>query len=171
MSPEITPEERAEILAEWKRVCAEPRPKPRQPWGCATFLIAAALFLAVPQLPLPPWLQTMLRWILGLAIVLGLFLQFALVSSKYSHDSQRAREAIDWLAANQDTTDAAARRRHAAALLRYAITDDDGPATSETFDPDEARKRLGAHLPYVLAVERLLVEEKLMSWNVFGDAR
>ena len=164
----ITPEERAAILAEWQRLAAEPRPKPRQPWGCAVVVIGILLFLVVPQMPLPGWLQTTLRWILGFAIALGGFLQLALVSSKYAHDSDRTRESLAWLAANQETADPAARRRHAVTLIRYAITDDDGPTTSGTFDPDEARKRLGAHLPYVLEVDRLLAAEKAVSWKVFG---
>ena len=61
--PVLAPEERAAILAEWDRLRAEPipPPPPRQPYGCATLLIAVALFLLVQQLPrltgwaLPSW--------------------------------------------------------------------------------------------------------------------
>jgi hypothetical protein len=164
----ITPEEREAVFAEWRRLAAEPRPRPRQPWGCAVVVIAVLVFLFAPQLPLPGWLQTTLRWMSGFGIALGLFFQFGLVSSKYSHDSRRANDSIDWLAASQDTTDSIERRRHAVTLLRYAITDDDGPTTSSTVDLDDARKRLGVHLPYVLAVDRLLAEEKAAGWKVFG---
>lgn len=168
MIPEttLTPEERAEILAEWKRLAAEPRPKPRQPWGCATFFVATLLFLVVRQLPLPPWLQATLLWILGLAIAGGFFFGVFVGSGKFAHDSARANESIDWLAANPDPGDTAARRRHAVTMLFYSSISDDGPTTSSTFDPGEARKRLGPNLPYVLAVERALAADD-PHWKVF----
>ena len=157
------PAERGEILAEWDRLIAEPRPTPRQPYGCATFLISTCLFLAVQQTSsLPSWLRFALLTILGLAIAGGLFFQFALASSKYHYDSARARESIEWLAANPATSDAAARRRHTVTMLRYSETSDDGPTTSGTFDVAQARERLGAHLPYVIAVERALIAEGRM---------
>ena len=158
---QIDPAERAEVLAEWDRLIAEPRPAPRQPYGCATFLISTCLFLVVQQMSsLPSWLRLALLIILGLAIAGGLFFQLALASSKYHHDSARARESIEWLAANPATSDAAARRRHAVTMLRYSVTADDGPTTSGTFDPAHARERLGAHLPFVIAVERALIAEQ-----------
>lgn len=156
---EVTPEEREAVLAEWRRLAAEPRPKPRQPWGCATFLIATLLFIVVRQTPMAPWLQTTLSWIVGIAIAFGLLAALFLGSGKFAHDAARANASIDWLAANPGTTNAVARRRHAVTLLFYSVTTDDGPTTSGTFDPDEARKRLGAHLPYVLAVGDVLAEE------------
>jgi hypothetical protein len=166
---EITPQEREAILAEWRRLAAEPRPKPRPPWGCATFLLAALLFMIVRQTPMAPWLQTTASWILGILIAFGLLAAFFLGSGKFAHDAGRANASIDWLAANPDTTDRAARRRHAVTLLFFSVTTDDGPTSAGTFDPDEARKRLGAHLPYVLAVGDVLAEENAQ-WRVFSKA-
>ena len=162
----ITPQEREAILAEWRRLAAEPRPKPRPPWGCATFLLATLLFMVVRQTPMPSWLQTSLSWIAGIAIALGLLAAFFLGSGKFAHDAARANASIDWLAANPGTTDVVARRRHAVTLLFFSVTTDDGPSTSGTFDPDEARRRLGAHLPYVLAAGDVLAEENAQ-WRVF----
>jgi hypothetical protein len=163
----ITPEEREAILAEWRRLAAEPRPKPRPPWGCATFLLATLLFMIVRQTPMPSWLQTTLSWVLGILIAFGLLAAFLLGSGRFAHDAARANASIDWLAANPGTADAVARRRHAVALLFFSVTTDDGPSSSGTFDPDEARKRLGAHLPYVLAAGDVLAEENAQ-WRVFA---
>lgn len=171
---ELDAAERAAILEDWARLAAEPRPAPRPPYGCATFLIALALFLLIPQLPrvtgwdLPPALRTTVLVILGLAIAGGLFFSFALASSKFHHDSARAHESIEWLAAHPDTSDAAARRRSAVSLLYYSVISDDGPSTSGTFDVDRARQRLGAHLPYVIAVERFLAAERGL-WKAFSE--
>ena len=165
----LTAEEREAVFREWRRLAAEPRPKPRQPWGCATFLVATLLFLVVRQTPMAAWLQTTLSWIAGIAIAFGLLAAFFLGSGRFAHDAARANGSIDWLAANPDTTDWAARRRHAVTLLYFSVTTDDGPSTSGTFDPDEARKRLGAHLPYVLAIGDMLAGENAQ-WRVFSKA-
>jgi hypothetical protein len=167
----LTPEERAEVFAKWRRLCAEPRPKPQRPWGCATFLIATLLFIVVRQTPMAPWLQTTLSWIVGIAIAFGLVATFFLGRGRLAHDSARANASIDWLAAHPDTTDWAARRHHAVTLLFYSVTTDDGRLSSRgTFDADDARKRLGAHLPYVLAVGDVLAEENA-EWRVFSISR
>jgi hypothetical protein len=167
--PRLTPEEREAVLAEWRRLAAEPRPKARPPWGCATFLLATLCLIVVRQTPMPPWLQTTATWILGFLIALGFLAAFFLGSGKFAHDAARANGSIDWLAAHPHTTDWAARRRHAVTLIFFSVTTDDGPSTSGTFDPDEARKRLGAHLPYVMAVGDVLAEENAQ-WRVFSKA-
>jgi hypothetical protein len=169
---QLEPAERAEILAEWERLRAEPRPRARPPYGCATVLIATVLSLLVWQVPrLAGWappssLQSAVLAILALLIAGGLLFHLFAGSGKFAHDCLRASEAIEWLAANPGTSDAAARRRHAVTLLFFAVTADDGPSTSGTFDAGRARTRLGAHLPYVLAAERVLVEERGL-WAIF----
>ena len=173
---ELGPDERAEILAEWNRLRAEPRPSSPPPYGCATVIIATALLLLVLQLPkltgweLPSALQDVAAAILLLAIAGGLFFSLFVGSGRFAHDSLRANGSIEWLAAKSGTSDAAARRRHAVTLLFFAVTADDGPHMSSTFNSDQARARLGASLPYVIAVERVLVEERGL-WTVIDAAR
>jgi len=166
----LTPGERAAILAEWDRLAGEPRPKSRPPYGCATFLMATALFLLVHQLPklgwtLPPTLQTILLWALGIVIAGGLLLGLFAGSGIFAGAAVRAEESIAWLAGHPATSDATERRRHAVTMLYFALVSD-GPTTSGTFDPDPVSRRLGENFSYVVAVERALVEERRM-WPVF----
>ena len=169
----LDPAERTALLAEWDRLRAEPRPRARPPYGCATVLVAGVLLLLAWQLPKltgwapPPAFQPVVVAILTLAIAGGLLFGLFAGSGKFAHDCLRASEAIGWLAANPGTSDSTARRRHAVTLLFFAVTADDGPSMSGTFDPGQARARLGAHLPYVLAAERLLTEERGL-WAVFA---
>ena len=50
------------------------------------------------------------------------------------------------------------RRRNAVALIYYTVVWE-GPTVASTLDPDKSREKLGASLPYLLAVERVLVQE------------
>jgi len=174
MNMEPDAAEREAILAEWIRLQDEPAPRSRQPYGCVTFLIALALLLAVTQLPklfgwaLPPSVLTVAQAILGLAMVVGLFFGVFVGSGRFAHACARAEDAIQWLEADPGTGDAAERRRHAVTLLFNAIVSD-GPSTSGTFDAGKVRPRLGANLPYVLAVERVLKEERGL-WPVFIES-
>lgn len=170
---ELEPVERAAIVAEWERLRAEPRPPALQPYGCATFLIATALFLIVSQMQkLTGWqLPRPLEWavlvVLGLGIAGGLFVGIFVGSGVFGRAAERASAAIDWLEANPGSSHPEERRRQAVALLFNAVVSD-GPSTSGTFEPDRARERLGANLPYVLAVERALAEERGL-WVIFGE--
>jgi hypothetical protein len=161
---EFTPAERAAIASEWRRLSAEPRPTNPRPYGCATFLVAGALFLALPSLvkalgqamPEPLRLAIMAALVLALAggFVVGVFFG----SGVYGRAAVRARAALDWLAANPDSSDADERRANAVALVYYTVVWE-GPTVATTHDPAESRGKLGTALPYVLAVERVLVEE------------
>lgn len=163
-APEPGPEERAAIVAEWKRLAAEPPPENPRPYGCATFLIAAALLLFLPKLlDLPGWklpeaLRLVLLAVLGLALAGGFFVGVFVGSGVYGRAHARAREALSWLAANPESTDAAARRRNAVALIFNTVVWD-GPTVSTTIAPAQSRERLGASLPYVLSVERVLAAD------------
>lgn len=170
---ELEAAERAAIIAEWERLRAEPRPPAPPPYGCATFLVAAALLLIVPQLlklagwELPRPLELVALVVLALAMAGGLFVSIFVGSGIFGRASNRANAAIDWLEANPGLGDPEERRRQAVTLLFNAVVSD-GPTTSGTLDSDRARERLGANLPYVLAVERALVEERGL-WVVFGE--
>ena len=172
--PEVTSTERAAIVAEWKRLAAEPPPTNPRPYGCATFLLAGALFLGLPpffkvlgwDLPEPLRLIIMAALVLALAggFVVGVFFG----SGVYGRAVVRARTALDWLAANPDSPDAEARRANAVALIHYTVVWE-GPTVATALDLAEARSRLGAALPYVLAVERVLAED-LKVQAVWGRA-
>jgi hypothetical protein len=170
--PEPGPDERAAIVAEWKRLAAEPPPANPRPYGCATFIIAAVLLLGLPKLldatgiRLPRPLGPILLAILVLALAGGFFVGVFMGSGVYGRAHARARQALDWFAANPGSPDAQERRRNAVALIFNTVVWD-GPTVSTTIDPAQARERLGAQLPYVLAVERVLAEE-LKVVPVFG---
>ena len=162
--PDLTPAERAAIVAEWERLAAEPHPTNPRPYGCATFLIAGAVLLGLPpvvnalawKVPEPLRLVVMAVLVLTLAggFVVGVFFG----SGVYGRAVVRARAALDWLAANPDSPDANERRRNAVALIYYTVVWD-GPTVSTTLDPTESKGKLGAALSYVLAVERVLAED------------
>jgi hypothetical protein len=162
--PELDAAGRAAIVAEWKRLAAEPPPTNPRPYGCATFLVAAVLLLGLPRLleliglKLPQPLGAVLLVILVLALAAGFFVGIFVGSGVYGRACARAQEALAWLAANPESKDAEARRHNAVALIFNTVVWD-GPTVSTTIAPAQSRQRLGANLPYVLAVERVLVAE------------
>jgi len=161
----LEPGEHAAILAEWQRLATEPPPVNPRPYGCATFLVAAALLLLVPKIldqlgiSLPQPFGFILLATLVLALAGGFFVGVFVGSGVYGRAHSRANAALDWLASHSDSDDAAERRRNAVALLQYTIVSD-GPTTAVTIDIAKARERLGAGLPYVVAVERALRAER-----------
>jgi len=173
--PALPTAERQAIAAEWKRLQDQPPPPARRELGCMTVVIAAVLFLAGPYLlrwlgiDLPPGVKIVVSVLLGLAILVGAFFSLILVSGRYAHDHRRAETALDWLAQNGTGESAEERRAHAVALLYYAYCVD-GPTTTNTIDFEEARKRLGDALPYVLTVERALRADQKI-YPVFTDSK
>ena len=152
--------ERAAILAEAQRLRAEPSPTDRRGMGCLTALGAGVVLLALP--PLSKWLGwpqsigQFLFWPLIVLLALGLFVGLFLTTSRYSRASGRFHEALAWFEGNPGVRDAEARR-HAVALVCYRVINDDG-GLAQVIDVDEAKEILGGDLPYVAAVERVLVE-------------
>jgi hypothetical protein len=163
--------ERAAIVAEWQRLAAEPPPTNPRPYGCATFLLAAALLLGVSALSrmtgyeLPQPLGTILSGLLVLILTGGFVVGVFFGSGVYGRAAVRARAALDWLAAHPDAADSDERRRNAVQALYYAIVSE-GPTTASTFDLAQAKEKLGASLVYVSAVEEVLVAE-LGGWRIF----
>ena len=160
----MEPEERTALVAEWRRLAAEPKPVSPRPYGCATFLVAAAFLLLLPKLAdltgftLPEPLRLGLLFVLGIALVGGFVVGVFFGSGVYGRAAVRAREALDWLAADAGTGEAEARMRNAVALLHYAVVWE-GPTVAQTVDPAAARTRLQLNLDYVLQVEQVLIEE------------
>ena len=167
--PAFTVEQRDAIVAEWRRIAAEPPPLNPRPYGCLTVIVSIALFVLLPLTgikPPPPW-GTVLLVVFGLALAGGLFVGVFVGSGVHGRAALRAMAALDALAADP-APDEAARLRHAVALIAHAEVSD-GPTTSGTIDIAAAKQRLGANLDYVVAVEQVLAEE-IGALRVFIDA-
>lgn len=158
---EFDASERAAILAEAQRLHAEPLSTDKRGIGCLTVIVSGVLLLALPPLARryhwPPLVGEFLFWPLAIVCALGFFAAFLLTTSRYSHASARVREALAWFASHPGMRDAEARRHAVALVCFHAINDDGGMAT--VIDVDEAKKVLGEHLHYVVAVERVLAGE------------
>lgn len=158
-TPAFTAGQREAIVAEWRRIAAEPPPRNPRPYGCLTVIVTIALFMLLPLTgvkPPPPW-DTVLLVVFGLALAGGLFVGVFVGSGVHGRAALRATAALDALAADP-APDEAERLRHAVALIAHAEVSD-GPTTSGTIDIAAAKQRLGAKLGYVVAVEQVLAEE------------
>ena len=171
----ITTAERRALSAEWQRLQNEPTPPDRRAIGCITVVVTVALGAAGPPLArlagfdLAQSLRIGATIVLALAFLAGLFMALFMGSGKFARDSQRAGAALEWLAAHGTQADAEERRRQAVSLLYHAYCSD-GPSTVTTLDFEEAWRRLGEALPYVIAVERALrVDQKI--YPVFTDSK
>lgn len=166
--------ERQALWAEWQRLQNEPAPSDRRAAGCMTVIIAVALAAAGPALArlagfdLGQSMRIGATVVLVLAFVAGIVMAF-LGSGRFARDSQRAKEALEWLATHGADADPDERRSRAVSLLLHAYCTD-GPTTTATFEFEEARQRLGDSLPYVLAVERALRADHGIDL-VFTDAK
>jgi hypothetical protein len=169
---EFDAQEKAAILAEGRRLLAERPPFNPRPYGCLTFVVAAMLLVALPQLSkglgwmLPQPFGKIVVGVLVVALVGGLFAGIFLGSGVYGRAASRASASLEWLAHPPGVTDPDARRRHAVTLVLNAMVTD-GPTTTGTLAIDEARAKLGENLQYVVAVERVLAAENL-SYGHFG---
>jgi len=162
--------DRQALVAEWNRLSGEPPPPDRRSVGCMMVVLAIAGFIATPfvvGLLGGKAVPRAMLWIWGAVLLAGAFMSLVLTSSLYSRYAARAREAIDWLAANGEGGDPVARRNMAVSLLFHAYCSD-GPSTSTTFDFEEAKPRIAAALPYVMEVERCLAID-LKIYRVFTD--
>lgn len=150
--------EQAAIRDEAQRLLAQPPPADRRGIGCITVVGAGLLLLLLPplskRLGWPPLVADVLFWALAIVLALGLFAAVFLTTSRYSQASSRAHEALAWLASHADARDAKAQR-HAVTLICYHTINDDG-GQAQVIDIDEAKATLGAALPFVIVVERVL---------------
>ena len=161
-APSIDAQERAAIVAAYRRRAADWKPRSPQPHGCLTLIVAVLLFLVsgplVQGAGWPGWVATVLAVVAVLAGIAGFFVMGARVVPE--SPEQRAESAIVALGVGTPL-DGATRREHAVALLFHAY-DIQGPTMRSTFDFEAARTRLGAALPYLLAVEQVLDEAGLV---------
>ena len=166
--------ERQALSAEWQRLQNEPAPPDRHAIGCMTVVVAIALATAGPPLvrlaglDLAQSLRIGAGIVLGIALLAGLLMVF-MGSGRFARDSQRAGQALEWLAAHGAGGHPEERRRQTVALLccAYCV---DGPSTVTTINFEDARQRLGDALPYVLAAERALRVDRSI-YPVFTDSK
>ena len=168
--PVFDADERATIVAEWRRQEAEPRPRSLKDHGCLVIVVAAVLAVAGPAIARA----------LGAADSRGLTGAFGIAAGVLALTGiglrlfgdrglrwavGRTDEAVAYFRAQGAGGAPDERRRHAVTLVlraEYAS----GPGTSTVFDPAKVRGELGAALPYVMAVERVLRGE-VKAWPVF----
>lgn len=164
----IDAQEREAIIAAYRKRIADWQPLDLHPYGCLSILAALLLFgVSGPLIAhfgtyLPGWSSTALLVISVLAGVIGFFM----MQSRVVRESPEGRSEQAIVALGGMALDAVARRDEAVALLFHAY-DFRGPTVRSTFDFDAARARLGTQLEYVLAVEQVLHDAKLMTYPVF----
>ena len=166
--PVIDAEESAAIVAAYRQRMADWQPRSLQAQGCLTLIVAVLLFGAsgalVRAAGWPGWVEVVLSGVAVLAGIIGFFVMGARVVQE--SPEKRTEQAIIALGSGTPLDDAT-RRGHAVALLFHAF-DVHGPTMRSSFDFEAARTRLGAALPYVLAVERVLDEAGLVgAYTVF----
>src|SRR5262245_57197574 len=92
----IDEEEKAAIIAALRSVRAEPPPFNPRPYGCLTFLVAAALLVLLPQLPkwfgwaLPQPFGQVIFVVLVIALAGGFFVGTFIGSGVYARAHSRA---------------------------------------------------------------------------------
>lgn len=152
--------ERAAIVAEWKKVSAEWKPKDYYGVGCVCLLAGAVIFLGLPKLVsmFPLLLPVWLKGLVALAAVVLALGGFILMGSRklQASPADLATRAAEALASGRQ--DADAKRTSAVTILFHAY-DFRGPTMSSNFDPAVLRGKLGSALDYVMDVERVLIEE------------
>jgi hypothetical protein len=153
----LAPSEQQAAVAEWQRLAAEKSPPERKPIGCLAMIAALVAAVAAPAvlgwagLQLSTDGRSIMAALFALVFVAGL-LVWLFSQGKYGRYVQRAEAAeAALIAGNADL-------KHAVALLFHAHCAD-GPSMSMTLKPAEVRDRLGATLPYVIAVEEALKAE------------
>ncbi len=146
-----------ETLAELRE-----RPPPDDPSsvGCVVAIVAIVAFVFMPVISRSPGLNSTVLFgigaaLLAVAIVGGLVGIFGggFASGAISTDVE---EAIGQLLGAFPDGDPAVIREAALRILEGS-TVTTGPTTVATFDRNEVASRLGDALPYVIAVERLLL--------------
>lgn len=149
-----------------------PSPKDRAGLGCALSLPGFVVLLVLPivarRFTVPPSVARVVL-IVGLAVlVVGVLIWLTAGGFVRGHFTAAAAAALRRLEAwDVEEGDREEALRAATLLLMnaYAVY---GPTMGSSFDRDEARERLGAMMPLVEAVERVLVEEAGI-YTVFTD--
>lgn len=164
----IDPAERAAIVAEWKRLAAEPIPPNQKPVGCAVAILAVFVLVFSPyvlKLIGSTLLSAIVTAIFGVALLWGLVVGFLTGGKGAQHVYRRLEDAQRWFEQHGDGGDPVERMKAAVALVHFAHSSD-GPSMSTLLDVAAARRRLGPAIACVEEVERALKEE-VKAWAVF----
>lgn len=161
--------DRAAVLKAFDARAALPAVKDISSFGCLGSIAGLALLALLPKLL--PDASTGVRttlFVVGGALVLGgIAFRAVAPAQRVRAAGQRAKNAIDWAAANDPTTD---RERWIGEVVT-ALTEafySGGAWTVQTFERSQAQRRLSAHMPTVTAIETLLRLERSI-YPVFTD--
>lgn len=164
MAPALSPPDRAVVDGAVAEILAGPRPKDRGPLGCALampgFLVLLIMPVVVRRFGLGDGVGLASLWIgLGLLIV-GLVMYFTAGGFVRGHYSAAAEAGLRGLESWADDSGDREEALRGATLVLLNAMAAYGATSALSFDPAEARRRIGPSLmPLVEAVEEHLVAE------------
>jgi len=168
----LGPDEEAVVDEALADLQAQEGPVDRGPLGCVLSVPAFLVLLMVPVLARSYGLPSSVAQplILGgiVLLVLGLTLWFTAGGFVRGHVSAAAEAGLRTLEEWDEASGTREEALRAATLVVMNAYASYGPSTVQTFEPEDARSRLGARLPLVEAVERHLLE-KGVTYPVFTD--
>jgi hypothetical protein len=160
MPHHLTDRDRLTVRDTLAEIRAAPPPRNHAGLGCVMALPGFVILLVFPvvarKFGMGGGLATPVLVVGGLLLVVGLVLWFTAGGLVRGHAIAAAEAALRTLEAGDEDGDVLLR---ASTLLLTHAYATHGPATAQTFDFQDARRRLGARLDLVLAVEALLVAE------------
>lgn len=161
--------DRAAVLDTLAEIRAAPPPRNWAGVGCVTALPGFTLLLVFPvvgrKFGVDPTLATAVLVVGGFLLLVGLVLWFTAGGFVRGHTIAAAEAALRTLESGEEDRGVLLR---AATLLLCNAYATHGPSTAEAFDFQEGRRRLGARLPLVEAVEAILLAEGAI-YPVFTD--
>lgn len=150
--------EQDRIKTEFKAIGNERLPPDRKPVGCGLLLLVPPILMLGPQLPRS--LAAPMAIVSALVALGGAYFTLFGSSKEQSEIRRRARLGLDALARFHELS-ADERRTAALRALAYARYDR-GPVSYALYDAKEEAARITDALPYVRAVEAVLVAESMM---------
>lgn len=168
----LRPEDLEAIDAAVGEIRTEQGPVDRGPIGCVLSLPAFATLLVVPvlgrQLGLPSSVATPVLVAAVVLLVVGLVLWFTAGGFVRGHVKAAAEAALRTLEAWTPEEGRREEMLRASTLLVMNAWASHGPTTTEAFDREEARRRIGGAMPLVESVEEHLVERGV-TFRVFTE--
>ncbi len=163
MAVELSPEDRAVVDEAVADIVSGPRPRDRGPLGCSLampgFLVLLVMPVMVRRFSLGDGVGMASLAVGGLLLVGGLVLYFSAGGFVRGHYMAAAEAGLRGLEAwDPESGDREEALRGATLLLMNGMAAH-GATMTPSFDPEEGRRRLGATLPMVEAVEEYLIAE------------
>ena len=163
MSDLIGPEEARAIQAAMSEMRTEPPPRDTGAMGCLLSILAVMGLIALPIVAARVGLMgtplILIKVALGGAVVVGLVWNVFGGAFSRGAVSGRVEQAITELIAIHPDGPSDRMLALATRIICDAYVST-GPATTTTFESTEVAERLGPALPYVIGVERWLVEHE-----------